>query len=135
LIVGKKEKEKEKEKEMADPMFPLCLFCLEEIKETQEAPNVVGCGCEIHTHPKCLQAWFEQKQEVECPICHTVSVPNPVHVAPQQQNQREIVIIHVQASDRDERFLRLRSHEISLGLCCCILIFWWIGGIILQYAF
>lgn len=132
LIDGWNPKKKEVEEEMADPMPPLCLFCLEELKESDVCPNVVGCGCELHTHPQCLQAWFQQKQEVECPICHTVSIPNPVRSAQQQQQQeREIVIIHVQ-DPVQARHLQMR--EQCMATCCCMLLFWWVGGIILQYA-
>ncbi len=125
-------KKKEKKEEMVEPMLPLCLFCLEELKDSEECPNVVGCGCELHTHPQCLQAWFQQKQQMECPICHRVVLMNPVH---RVEPPREFVIVHVQDTRDEERLRRIQSHEKCVGFCCLTILFWWIGALILEYAF
>jgi hypothetical protein len=131
LIVGGSKKKGEEE-EMAEPMLPLCLFCLEEIKENQGCPNLVGCGCEMNIHSQCLQAWFQQKQQMECPICHVVRVGNPIH---RVEPPREYVIVHVQDNRNQEQIQRIRSQEKCVGFCCLTLIFWWIGGLILEFAF
>ena len=114
---------------MAEPMLPLCLFCLEELKEVEDCRNVVGCGCEIHSHASCLQDWFHQKQQLECPICHAVSVPNPV-----QPVQPEIIIVHVQDPEQQDQIRRLRSQEKCVGYCCLTILFWWIAGLIFEYT-
>jgi hypothetical protein len=111
------------------PMPDLCLFCLEELKESERCPNVVGCGCEVKCHISCLQAWFQQKEQMECPICHHVSVMNPI------QPPREYVIVHVQALRNEDQIQRIQFREKCAGCCCLTLLVWWIGGIILQYAF
>lgn len=114
---------------MGETMLPLCLFCLEELKEDTRCPNVVGCACEVNCHPSCLQAWFQQKQQMECPICHTVAIHNPI------QPPREYVIVHIQDRRNHEQIRHIESREKCVGFCCLTLVFWWIGGIILEYAF
>jgi hypothetical protein len=118
---------------MADTMPPLCLFCLEELKENQGVPNLVGCGCELHTHSACLHLWFDQKQQLECPICHRVSIPNPMQ-SMQEQQQREIVIIRIQDPEREDQLRRLQSQEKCVGFCCLFILIWWIGAIIMEFA-
>lgn len=112
-------------------MLPLCLFCLEEIKENQGCPNLIGCGCEINCHPVCLEVWFQQKQQMECPICHVVRQVNPVH---RVEPPREFVIVHVQGPQNTEHARTLRSQEKCVAFCCFTLLFWWVGALILEYA-
>lgn len=112
-------------------MLPLCLFCLEEIKENQGCPNLIGCGCEINCHPVCLEVWFQQKQQMECPICHVVRQVNPVH---RVEPPREFVIVHVQGPQNTEHARTLRGQEKCVAFCCLSLLFWWIGALILEYA-
>ena len=109
----------------------LCLFCLDEIKENQKCPNVIGCACDFHCHGSCLEDWFEQKRQMECPICHRVSVPNPIITS----RDREIVIIHVQDPEQAERIRTMRSQEKCVAACCFSLLFWWIFSLIIEYAF
>ena len=113
-------------------MPPLCLFCLEEIKESQNCPNVIGCECEVNCHPNCLQEWFQQKQQIECPICHVVRIPNPVH---RIEPPREFVIVHVQGSPNPELVRTLRSQEKCIGMCCGMFLLWWIIGLVFEFAF
>jgi hypothetical protein len=59
-----------------------------------------------------------------------VSVPNPV-----QPVQPEIVIVHVQDPQQQEQLHRLRMQERCVGCCCLTIVFWWIGAVILEFAF
>ncbi len=131
-LLSEEETEKEtKEETMADPMPPLCLFCLEELKETDDIQNVIGCQCEIHSHGRCLQDWFQQKQQFECPICHAISVPNPVQPTP---HPPEVIYIHIPDPQREARYRTIEGREKCVGFCCLMIVIWWIGGIILEYA-
>jgi hypothetical protein len=123
-----KEKRKRRRK-MAEPMLPLCLFCLEELKEREDIQNIVGCRCEIHAHSLCLQGWFQQKQQLECPICHAVSVPNPIQLV-----RPEVIVVHVQDPEQQGQIRRLRSQEKCVGFCCLTILFWWIGAMILEFG-
>lgn len=78
-----------------------CLFCLEDVKENNQ--NSI-CQCKYHYHQKCIDLWFQQKQQLECPICHTVAV-----------------------------IVRYPSVTIGkvCGFCCCCSLFSWIIMILL----
>jgi hypothetical protein len=54
-----------------------CMFCLDEVKQNEEILNPIGCQCVFKAHGPCLHAWFEEKNQYECPICHTVAAMNP----------------------------------------------------------
>lgn len=107
----------------------VCLFCLEELKESERCPNVVGCGCEVKCHSSCLQSWFQQKEQMECPICHCVCVLNPI------QPPRDYILVHVHALRDEDQIRRIEFREKCAGCCCLTILCWWIGVIILQYAF
>jgi hypothetical protein len=62
-------------------MEQTCLFCLESAKQSM-IQNPISCECTIAGHRKCFEQWFESKGHMECPICHTITFPNPIR-APQ----------------------------------------------------
>lgn len=105
-------------------MEPICLFCLESIKENS-TQNPIGCQCVIRAHASCFRTWFHQKQQLECPICHTVSIPNPVVYD-------NIHIVYVQSGESRNTERRMRKHERAMAMCCCILLGWSIGLTILE---
>ena len=113
-----------------EEVVPLCLFCLEETKSGELQTNPVGCGCQIHYHATCLSEWYEQQNQIKCPICHRVTVPNPIIAS----RQREIVIIHVQDPQQAEQIRTFRSQEKCVGVCCLSLLFWWAFSLIIEYA-
>jgi E3 ubiquitin-protein ligase DOA10 len=104
-----------------------CLFCLEPVKSTEGSVNPVGCSCQLKSHGTCLQEWFEQKQQYECPICHTVSTPNPsqpvYHVVYVQQD----VPIHNPMIDP--------RHQKCIAVCCLSLMGWTVILTILDLIF
>ena len=55
-------------------MANVCLLCLDPVPSLT-ALNRVQCACELTVHDACLQKWYETKSQIECPICHKVSVP------------------------------------------------------------
>ena len=89
------------------------MFCLDPIKEHEQAFNPIGCPCLYKSHGSCLQMWFEQKNQYECPICHTVSQLNPIQAT---HIQPTIMIIRQQDP--------YNSHQKCLGGCCLGLIVW-----------
>lgn len=106
-------------------MEPLCLFCLDPVKQ-DALQNPIGCHCTIVSHTKCFDVWFQQKQQMECPICHTVSLPSDVQV----ENIR-IVFIDTTHRERIERHHRMNKK--AAAFCCCLLLGFGIGFSILDY--
>ena len=99
------------------------MFCLETVKLVEVAFNPIGCPCQYKSHGSCLQAWFEQKQQYECPICHTVSISNPT--------QPVVRIVYVQ---REQEVTRIpERHQKCVGYCCLGIVFWVIFINILDY--
>lgn len=113
-------------------LLPLCLFCLDEMKENQSCPNLIGCECEVNCHPSCLQDWFQQKQQMECPICHVVLAANPLH---RIEPPREYVIVRLQNIEHQEHRNRIRLQDKCIGFCCLTILLWWIGGLVLEFGF
>ena len=106
-------------------MQPSCLFCLEPV-EKNGLGNPIGCSCTIQAHAACFDQWFHQKQQLECPICHTVSIPNAVAV-------ENIRIVFVDATrERQTEQTRFRGHEKAAAFCCCLLLGWSIGLTIID---
>jgi E3 ubiquitin-protein ligase DOA10 len=58
-------------------MEQTCLFCLESAKKNM-IDNPVRCQCRIVAHKQCFEEWVESKGHLECPICHTLTFPNPI---------------------------------------------------------
>jgi len=108
-------------------MTPICLFCLEDIHENPK-PNPIGCSCTIQAHESCFHAWFQQKQSLECPICHTVSIPTQFH-------HENLHVVFVERRGDPESRQRSRRHEKAVTLCCCLLLGWTLGLTIFEFIF
>jgi hypothetical protein len=108
-------------------MQPSCLFCLEPVQK-DKLTNPIGCHCQIIAHRSCFEQWFQQKQQMECPICHTVSIPNQVAVD-------NIRIVFIDTSNTEARQRRFRGHEKAVAFCCCLLMGWGIGLTILDIVY
>jgi hypothetical protein len=107
-------------------MEETCLFCLEPVKPTEATVNPIGCPCQIKSHGTCLQEWFEEKQQYECPICHTVSIPNPVQPVYQ--------IVYVRETPRSNSMID-QQHQKCMAVCCFSLLGWTIILTILDLIF
>lgn len=107
-------------------MAETCMFCLDEIKSTEVAFNPIGCSCQFKSHGSCLQSWFEEKNQYECPICHTVAVPNADFVSVPNPLQRHIVqVVYVQNPRQEETNGRItRAQQRCIAICCVGWIFW-----------
>lgn len=102
------------------------MFCLESVKSTEVAFNPIGCSCQFKSHGTCLHAWFEQKHQYECPICHTVSMPNPV------QPVYQIVYVQREEPSRQSPFSQRNTQCIAF--CCFGFLLWWVILSIVEYA-
>ena len=97
-----------------------CLFCLEPVRENHTV-NPPGCSCKIVAHEACIHTWYNQKQSLECPICHTVVIQNPIPVF--EINQ---VI--------QERRINQANQKVAAG--CCFIIMAWVTSLsILEYIY
>lgn len=105
-------------------MKSTCLFCLEDIEGTPAA-NPIGCRCKILAHESCFTLWFQQKQSLECPICHTVSVPTPFH-------HENLHVVFIREERRDNEEAHYRTNQKAIAMCCCLLLGWTIGLTILE---
>jgi hypothetical protein len=105
-------------------MTPSCLFCLEPI-EKNGIRNPIGCPCTVAAHQHCFDQWIQQKNQMECPICHTVSIPNP-------SSHQNIHIVYVNASAENRRQYRTANNEKAAAFCCCLLMGWAIGITVLD---
>jgi hypothetical protein len=101
-----------------------CLFCLEAVQENA-TPNPLGCRCKIHAHSQCFRMWFEQKQQMECPICHLVSVPNRLVFD-------DIHIVYINTTEQQRVQNRFRQQEKIALFCCCLFLGWTLGITILE---
>jgi hypothetical protein len=105
-------------------MEPSCLFCLDPVKQ-ESLQNPIGCNCTIVSHTRCFNEWFQQKQQLECPICHTISIPNRV----QLDNVR---IVFVDTTRRTQEERRFRGNERAVMFCCCLLMGWAVGLTLIE---
>ena len=101
-----------------------CLFCLESV-EKDPMNNPIGCHCKIVAHKECFQEWFDQKHQMECPICHTLAIPNPVVLD-------DIRIVFVDMTREQEDTRRYKNHEKAIAFCCCTLLGWAVGISIIE---
>ncbi len=108
-------------------MQPSCLFCLETI-EKEKFENPIGCRCNIAAHRSCFEQWFIQKQQMECPICHTTAIPNPIV-------NNDIHVVYIDTTNVMEHQREYRRHEKSAAFCCCLLLGWGLGLTILDLVF
>lgn len=96
-----------------------CMFCLEDLKAQESSSNPIGCHCSYKSHPSCLQTWFEQKNQYECPICHSVSIPNPIHAT---NNPIQVIVVRREQSNMLEDINM--SNQKCMGWCCMGMIVW-----------
>lgn len=102
------------------------MFCLEDVKSTEMVLNPIGCQCQLKSHGPCLQAWFEEKNQYECPICHAVSLPNPI--------QPMVHVVYIQR-EPVERFNRMNTRQQKYVLLCfCLFIGWGIIASITEFV-
>lgn len=104
-----------------------CLFCLEPVTK-EPLHNPIGCPCKIAAHKTCLHQWFEQRQVMECPICHTVAVPN-------RAMREDVQVVYVNITEQQELQRRLTSQEKAAAFCCCMILGWSLGLTILELVF
>jgi hypothetical protein len=100
-----------------------CLFCLEPIREAFP-PNPIGCPCKIQAHKQCFDAWFVQKNQMECPICHTIAIPNQIHDT--------IHIVYVDTTQVQPRRQQANQQKNAAVFCCLLLMGWSIGMTIID---
>ncbi len=116
-------------------MEETCMFCLDTLKQNEQALNPIGCQCEFKSHGQCLQVWFEQKQQYECPICHTVVNVNPIPTTIQ------VVYVRQEPEAQAETERRMTQRQITerqqkcVGVCCLMLIIWSTTLVILDFIF
>lgn len=101
-----------------------CLFCLELMTENKTR-NPIGCACKLSAHKQCIETWFQQKNQMECPICHTIAIPNRMML-----ENFQIVYIDMTAERRREE--RFRNHEKAAAFCCCLLLGWALGFTVID---
>ena len=56
-----------------------CIICLEPTHAQKPADLI--CQCKVVVHSKCWKTYLQQKGQAECPICHQVTLKNPLEVA------------------------------------------------------
>ena len=105
------------------------MFCLEAVKSTEMVLNPIGCDCQFKSHGSCLQAWFEQKNQYECPICHTVSVP-----APPQHPVYQIVYVQRESPQQSSESRITQAQQRCVLACCLGWLFWSIFISVLEYV-
>lgn len=105
-----------------------CLFCFESVEEKDKMNNPIGCLCKIAAHKLCFDQWFQQKQQMECPICHCISIPNPI-------NLETIRVVYIDTTSMREREDIYSRNQKAVGFCCCFLLGWAIGLSILNAVY
>jgi len=105
-------------------MEPSCLFCLDPVKQ-DSLQNPIGCHCKIVAHTQCFNSWYQQKQQLECPICHTISIPNPAAID-------TVRIVFIDTTRRAAAERRFRGNEKAVTFCCCLLLGWAVGLSIIE---
>ena len=54
-----------------------CIICLNE-KKTHQMRGI-DCDCKYYIHQSCHVEYVNHNHKMECPICHVISTPNPIH--------------------------------------------------------
>lgn len=98
------------------------MFCFDPLKPTDQVGNPIQCNCNYKAHGSCLQNWFEQKNQYECPICHAVVVPPPLQV------------VYVQMPPAPEEPRITRGQQKCVAMCCLSFLGWAIFVSILEYV-
>lgn len=93
--------------------------------QRENSINPIGCRCKVHAHTQCFDAWFAQKNQLECPICHTVSVSNRIL-------HDNIHVVYINTTEAQERDRRYNQHQKVAGFCCLMILGWSIGLTILD---
>lgn len=81
-----------------------CIICLNEKNSYQM--RGLDCDCKYYIHQSCHIEYTNNKQKIECPICHTVSMDNPF--LPQR-------IVHVKREDPQDS----TCVKCCVGSCFC----------------
>ncbi len=56
-----------------------CILCLDNVPDSYK-PKELGCACQLSFHTKCWTQYVLEKGYVECPLCKTYFVMNPLHM-------------------------------------------------------
>lgn len=101
------------------------MFCLEVVKSNEQVINPIGCNCQFKAHGPCIQSWFEQKHQYECPICHTVCLPNPVQLP---------VVVYVERPRQSGSTEITQTQQRCVAACCLGLLFWALFVTVMDYV-
>lgn len=105
-----------------------CIFCFDPVKPSEQISNPIQCDCTFKAHGSCLQLWFEQKNQYECPICHTVIVQPPL------QAPFQVVYVQMPQQEQERQFRMTKAQQRCAAMCCFTLMGWAIFVSILEYV-
>jgi hypothetical protein len=110
-----------------------CLFCLEPVRENHTV-NPPGCSCKIVAHEACIHTWYSQKQSLECPICHTVVIENPIPLFEINEAINQVIQERRINQAIQERRINQANQKVVAG--CCFIIMAWVTSLsILEYIY
>ncbi len=96
-----------------------CIICL--CEENTHQMRGIDCDCKYYIHQKCHLDYTNNKQKIECPICHTISIDNPFLTG------RELYVIKRElAEERESGCVK----GCVFGCCC-----YFVVGAILASVF
>ena len=107
-----------------------CLICLDDKGDISTKHTHLACKCKVPVHTHCWMQYVKTKNgQLECPICHVLTIRNPILPASITGLPKEIYI--PRHSVQDEQVTTDRC--VGKLLCCCAVS--WVGSIAIGVLF
>ena len=106
-----------------------CLICLDDVGDISKRHSHLACKCNVSVHTHCWMQYVKTKNgTLECPLCHIITIVNPILPASITGLQKEV---SVQANDEN----LYSQNRTCINSCICGCLTWWIGAITVGALF
>jgi hypothetical protein len=111
-----------------------CIICLDDNGDISTKHTHLGCKCKVPVHMHCWMQYVKTKNgQLECPICHVLTIRNPILPASITGLPKDIYIPRSEVVPPEEDRWMSRDRCVGKIMCCCILS--WVGTISVGVLF
>jgi hypothetical protein len=102
----------------------VCIICLSEDGLISSRNAHLGCKCKVPVHSECWWKYIQSKKgSMECPICHVITLGNPILSASITGMPKNVMIRPSISSDEQNN---------TTGKCICGCLATWIATAIVA---
>jgi hypothetical protein len=104
-----------------------CVICLSDVGDIQSSHTHLACKCNVPVHTHCWMQYVQTKNGMlECPMCHVITLRNPILPASITGMPKEIPVSIEEGQKQNQECMK----RCAVGCLC-----WWITSIAVGAIF